>query len=225
METKKKQRLIVSLLIVFSLIALFGSLRFVMKESTAENLRKLVSLSNGSVKDVKEIDLKTAIDLGMKEAQKWSAFAELVEVSSADDGDNTVGIRGTNGLRYSWNLFFVDEKKSKYYYIKILNGKIILQKDAQGYPYGPVRLTSLKVDSMKALEIAKNYKDLKPGQKWAIGYHYMLTQPKDSPIMTVFGYSSDGNFSFVEINAENGKVISAKKKIYDQKGKGSWLDY
>jgi len=223
---KKKQHLNISILIVFGLITLFVAMSSVMREHSVENPKNTSYLSNGSVvKEIKEMNLKTALDLGLEEARKWSEFAKPVEVLSGDDGDNTVGIRGANGNRYSWSLLFVDEKDSKYYYIKILNGKIISQKEAQGYRFGPIKTTSNIINSDKALEIAIKAYNLKPGQAWAIGYHYMLTQPKNFPIITVFGYSPDGKFSSVEINAETEEVLTSKKKDYDQSGKSTWVNY
>jgi len=223
---KKKQSLNISILIFFGVIALLGIISFVVKNHDVTNSKETSYLSSKSaVKEVKEIDMKTALHLGLEEAQKWSEFAKPVEVLSGDDGDNTVGVRGATGNRYSWSLLFVDEKKSIYYYIKILNSKIVLKKEAQGYRFGPIKFTNNIINSDKALEIAIKSTNLRPGQAWAIGYHYMLTQPKDFPIITVFGYSSDDKFSSVEINAETGQVLSFKKKSYDQNGKSSWVDF
>lgn len=81
------------------------------------------------------------------------------------------------------------------------------------------------LNSTDALEIAKKYKSLKPGQEWAKGYHFKLTQPKDFPIINVIGSSPEGNFSVIEINAKTKEIISSQKKIYDKDGKQLWIDY
>lgn len=225
MRVIKSSSAMLPLFIAFFLIVSFISLPFAVKESTADDISKLIVQEEDSVRELNECSLKIAIDTGMKEANNWSASVELVEASSADDGDSTVGIRGSNGLRYSWNLFFVDPKTSKHYYIKLLNNKVVLQREFQGYPYGPIELKNVEYNSNEALKIAMEYKNLKPGQQWAKGYHYELTQPNNVPILRVFGDSPEGSFSYVEINAKDGQVLSAKRKSYDSNGKASWENF
>jgi hypothetical protein len=209
---------ILTLVIYFSLFILLLKLVLPLSEGYSSSSK----INNARI--VNTTDLNTTICIGKKKALKWSKNAKLVEISSADDGDKTTGTRGENGCRYSWNMFFTDQPNNKLFFIKILSGKIISEREVQGYPYGSIRLTNIVINSDEALKIAKHYRVLKPGKDWAIGYHFMLTQPKNYPRITVFGYSQDDKFCYVEIDVENGKIISSKKRI-NKDNQNQWIDY
>lgn len=72
------------------------------------------------------------------------------------------------------------------------------------------------IDSKEALEIARNKYKLKPGEGWAIGYHFTLNKVSGADVMQVFGRDISNNFTKISIDAKTKEVLSAIHKVtYD----------
>jgi hypothetical protein len=112
---------IIALVFLLVLLGIFGALKFYKKPfSKINELPKLI------VQESQELNLmegKSAIELGLAEAKKWQADAELSYVLSTDAGQ----LRGRSN---NWNLIFVSENmKGTGYQVKIADGKISETKE------------------------------------------------------------------------------------------------
>lgn len=183
------------------------------------------------MKNDNEITLKKALEISKGEASKWSDDAQLVFITSTDANDEPTENSGNNGKRKSWNIVFSSNNKKKQYNIIISNKEIIYNEEIDMPVYDYIDLQKITLDSSDLVEIAKknNISANNSDSNWAIGYHFALQYMNDSNgnaflAYTVYG-TFNGNFSYVLIDFDTGKLISIMEQTgYDENGRSIWKE-
>lgn len=141
----------------------------------------------------------------------------MVSTDSIDNPEDTTA--GESGSRKYWNLIFAVPNTSDNWIVLVRNKKI---KDIIKVKGDSLDKTDLIdnmdsfINSNEALLIAKNEYRLKPGEGWAIGYHFYLYKTSGVSTIVVFGRDPSKNFASVSVNAETREIIGAVHKVtYD----------
>lgn len=228
----KKKNVYISIGIVC--LALFMCV-FILYLTTTESKEVVVPFS-----EEKAITMKEAIAMAYEEVIKLSDDAKLVAVTSADASDQQVGDSGESGKRVHWNLKFTDSKTIEdgvdntptTYVIYISEGRFIRSVETKFGNNTKIEDSDLILDSSDAVTIAKNQKGLKPGENWAIGYHFVMRyfpidedQKTERLILEVVGLSPNGNFANVYIDEKTGEIVESIEKTYDDQGNTIWTDF
>lgn len=191
----------------------------------------LPHLSVAHLADTEGTTMKEAIKIADGQAYKWSADAQLVSLTSADEANNSNIGSGGHGRRQTWNLFYTDTGSTHEFSIQVCKGKVA---DSQATEFGekkPIKYADLNLDSDEAVAIAVREKGLKPGKDWAVGYHFVLDHQtfngngKEYLVLQVFGLSPGGNLAAVFIDESNKKIILAQEKINDEKDNAIWKPF
>ncbi|ABX42500.1 hypothetical protein [Lachnoclostridium phytofermentans] len=170
-----------------------------------------------SIDNKKSTTIKEAYNIAYKEVYKKNSQALLVSIGSTDSilskEDNNAG---KNGERNSWNLFFSVPNSSELWLVTIRDHKIKDFKKTIGPSYDRKDLIDKKeftLDSKEALKIAKKEFELKPGEVWAIGYHFLISKENGDVLLQVVCRDDKDNFTKIFINAETKKITDAFHKI------------
>jgi hypothetical protein len=141
----------------------------------------------------------------------------MVSTDSIDNPEDTTA--GISGLRKYWNLIFTVPNTTSNWIVMVRNKKV---KDIIKVKGDSLDKTDLidnmdsLINSKEALLIAKIEYRLKPGEGWAIGYHFYLYKISGVNTIVVFGRDPSKNFASVSINAETRAIIGAVHKVtYD----------
>lgn len=127
---------------------------------------------------------------------------------------------GDDGRRDIWWVTFCNQDNSKQLNVDVVSGKVV--RAIEGVGGGtPIENINDLIDSDEAVQIAKTQKGLRPGEVFAIGYHFELLNYDDGPMITVFGRSPANKFARVLINAKTKKVEEAIQKVDDH----TWEDF
>lgn len=176
--------------------------------------------------------LKQAINIAFKEARNWADDPELIQIISTDAEDNTPDIRGEDGKRNSWNVFFTSKKKGMQYNVFVINGKAKYNNEIQMPVYETIDIdNNILLDSSDAEQIAKDIglKPIPQNEGWAIGYQYALQFVSASsapPFLAMLIYGKlNGYFSYVVIDPETGNIITIMQQVgYDEDGRAIWKE-
>lgn len=167
--------------------------------------------------DKKSLTMKEAYNIANKAINKVSPQALLVSMISADPfnykGDNNVGSDGTRTL---WNLDFAVPNTSEHWVVFIRNNKVAKIIKAMDIVYDRDSLidkNELTIDSKDALEIVKKEYIIKPGEIWAIGYHFSISKEANSIILDVICRDSADNFTRISVNLSTKQITDAIHKI------------
>jgi len=157
-----------------------------------------------------EITLKEAVQIGVEKAKEWNKDAGLAWVISVDE--NKGGSRGFTGRRFNWNFVFINPERTESLILSVSEKKITNFHPHKGENhYDFVNPDDIRFDSPTLVEIVKSKFKLKPGTKWASGYHFKFSIIDDQPCIVVFGLDQKGNFAKVYFNAKNGQVLFSER--------------
>jgi hypothetical protein len=180
----------------------------VLKDNDAQN-----ESSNSS-------SMKEAYRIAHKAIIKENPNVLLYSMGSADSNDNPEDITaGKSGLRKYWNVVFAVPSTTDYWLVMVRNKKIKDIIKVMGASLDKTdfidNMDSL-INSNEALHIAKDEYKLKPGEGWAIGYHFLLNKTSGTNTIVVVGRDPSKNFARVAINAKTKEIIDAIHKVsYD----------
>ena len=166
--------------------------------------------------NTKSLTLMEAYKLSFEEANKWNSKSKLYFMTSTDSFETDREIHDVSGKRRNWNLMYVVPDTNKWLIIEIRDGQIWHSKEVNQFNAPTSKLIDFNetlIDSPQALKNAIDYFNLKPGEQWAKGYHFVLDKKDNEPILTVVGLDGDGYFSKVFLNGTNGEISSAIHKL------------
>jgi len=163
------------------------------------------------------ISMKEAYRIAIEEVVKDNPHALLYSISSTNSIKNPEDITaGKFGLRKYWNLIFTEPNTTDYWLVFIRNKRIKEIVKVIGSSMNETDLIENMdslINSNEALRIAKEDYKLKPGEGWAIGYHFTLNRISGDIIIQVFGRDSHDNFTKISINAKTKEVMDAIHKV------------
>jgi len=143
----------------------------------------------------------------------------LYDLNSRDlfDGEFSHEDSGINGRRKFWSFTFVEVGTKNHMFIDIENGTVTnLFQSEEFYVEveGLIQFSEISIDSTNAIKIALDYRNLLPGINWAFGYHFTLAKMNDEygnykneAVMSVTGFTEEGNFYRVSINLKSMEVV------------------
>lgn len=164
--------------------------------------------------------MKEAYRIAYKAIVKENPHALLYSMGSADSNNNPEDkTAGKSGLRKYWNLDFAAPNTTEHWIVMIRNKRIKDIIKVIGFSMDKTdfidRMDSL-INSNEALQIAQDEYKLKPGEGWAIGYHFLLNKTSGINTIVVVGRDISNNFARISINAKTKEVINAIHKVtYD----------
>jgi hypothetical protein len=162
--------------------------------------------SNPSNKSTIVMSVLEAYHFGKNEAQKWDTNAKLYLLSSID-GDPGSEL-GYSGKRRYWNMVFAVPGFKKSLIITIHDKKIISTIESNDETNDNEVLSSVdnfKMDSTDAILIAR--KQLRPGNIWTNGYHFILSKSGNIVLLEVVGADQNNKIKRLYFNAITGKMI------------------
>jgi len=150
----------------------------------------------------------------------------LIHLTSADSMYHPEDSKaGANGRRRYWNLSFTVPNISEGWIVQIKDRKIKnIVKVSTMINNTSILIDDMEhfIDSKEALKIAKRKYHLKPGEGWAIGYHFTMDKSGGIIIIDVVGRDNQNNFSRISINAKTKEIVNAIHKVPIGDGKYQW---
>lgn len=180
----------------------------------------LLIIKDNNAQSEDSISMKEAYNIACGAIHKENPHALLYSMGSADSMYNPEDkTAGKSGLRKYWNLHFAVPDTADHWIIMIRNKRIKDIIKVTGFSMDKTdfidEMNSL-INSKEALHIAKDEYNLKPGEGWAIGYHFLLNKISGINIIVVVGRDTSDNFARISINAKTKEVIDAVHKVtYD----------
>lgn len=180
----------------------------------------IIKVYNTQSENSNSISMKEAYRIAYKAIVKENPHALLYSMGSADSNNNPEDkTAGKSGLRKYWNLDFAAPNTTEHWIVMIRNKRIKDIIKVIGFSMDKTdfidRMDSL-INSNEALQIAQDEYKLKPGEGWAIGYHFLLNKTSGINTIVVVGRDISNNFARISINAKTKEVINAIHKVtYD----------
>ncbi len=197
MKKRFNTKLLVLLLLLFSICCIVGY-------KTIDN-RKI------------SISMKEAYKIANNAAYEKNAQLLLVSITSTDDSLDKENISaGSNGTRKSWNFEFAVPNSTEHWFVSIRDNKIEDVLRVTGIPYEKEALIDrmeLRMDSKEALKIAKKEYILKPGEIWAIGYHFSISKEDGKILLQVICRDNSDTFTRISIDVRTKQILEAIHKV------------
>jgi hypothetical protein len=165
-----------------------------------------------------ELTLKEAYTVALVKAKQWDSKAMLSYLGSVDNPDIGNKIDGSDGKRRYWNVLFTAPETNKALILTIHDKEFVNVVSTVGGTSGSHKKENLIVpediilDSPEALKIAKTTYKLKPGQNWAIGYHFNIYKTNNKAILEVVGLNEKNKFTQIYFDATTGNFLAMKSK-------------
>ncbi|WJQ79477.1 hypothetical protein [Brevibacillus brevis] len=160
----------------------------------------------GEIFGKKAITLKEAYDIGLVKAKEWDSGAFLTHISTVDRkiGNDL----GSDGKRRSWNLTFEVPTKKKSLFISIDDNKIekSISRNSTSQ-FNGITQEEIGIDSPQIASKAIQSFNLRPGENWAIGYHFTMFKQENQLFLTVVGRNEQNKFSKIYFNPKNGEYL------------------
>lgn len=164
----------------------------------------------------KSTTIREAYNIAYNEVHKKNPHVLLVSISSTDSilskEENNAG---KNGRRNSWNLIFAVPNSSESWIVTIRDHKVRdLVKGMGLYDRKDlIDKNEFTIDSKEALKIVKKEYDIRPGEIWAIGYHFKISKEDGEVVLQVVCRDNKDNFTKIFVDAKTKKITDAFHKI------------
>jgi hypothetical protein len=177
-------------------------------------------IKDNNTQNKNSISMKEAYHIAYEAIHKEYPQALLYSMGSADSSQNPEDkTAGKTGLRRYWNLDFTIPNTTDHWIVFIRNKKVKDIIKVIGFSMNKADLIedmASLISTKQALQIAKNEYKIKPGEGWAIGYHFLLYKESGVNIIVIVGRDNSNNFARISINAKTKEVIDAIHKVtYD----------
>lgn len=171
----------------------------------------------GNTQNNKSISMKKAHRIAYEAVIKENPQVLLYSMGSADGMyDPEDKSAGKTGLRRYWNLDFALPNTTEHWIVTIRDKKVKDIIQVKGISRDKTDLIDdmdSLINSKEALRIAKIEYKLKPGEGWAIGYHFLLNKNSGKTFIIVVGRDPSNNFARISIDAHTKEVIDAIHKV------------
>lgn len=146
------------------------------------------------------IDISAAYKITAAEAKKWNKDAKIYYASSTDCDYSDLN-QGSDGTRRAWTFVFVIENPDTCFNVFVKDGKIDHTQEVISAFNKDLVLPEgeLNVSSKDAVVIAQS-KGLKPGDNWAIGYHFALQNIDNELSLIVTGENENNEMTKINVN-------------------------
>lgn len=189
----------------------------------------LLIFKDNRLQNENSISMKKAYHIAYEAMLKVNPHVLLYSMGSADSAQNPEDkSAGKTGLRRYWNLDFAIPNTTDHWIVFIRNKKIKDILKVVGFSLDKTDLIEdmgALINSKEALQIAKDHYKLKPGEGWAIGYHFLLSKESGTNIIVVVGRDNSNNFTRIFINAKTKEVIDAIHKVTYDGVTFQWEEY
>lgn len=173
----------------------------------------------GNTQNENSISMKEAYRIAYEAVLKENPHALLYSMGSADGMyDPEDKSAGKTGLRRYWNLDFAVPNTTEHWIVTVRDKKINDVVKVTGISKDRNDLVddmNSLINTKEALRIAKEEYKLKPGEGWAIGYHFLLNKVSGTTMIIVVGRDTSNNFARISIDAKTKDVIDAIHKVTD----------
>jgi hypothetical protein len=161
--------------------------------------------------------MKEAYQLAYEEVMKINPQVQLFKVSSHDSMETEDRSAGKHGVRRYWYVQFAIPNSTQYWIAAVNDQKVTDMIKVMGISYDQSKFIGKEeflMDSKDALKIAQKEYKLKPGDVWAIGYHFSMSKETGDIIIDVIGRDQADRFARVFVDAKAKKAKGAIHKVY-----------